>query len=163
AACLGVLKKCLWLARVRAQSRVQYDHPIGEHTDIGSKLVAMASRVLALEALVKITGVWADAKQDVRLESAAAKILATEWLLEGYFKQGQAFLDMQVKAMLHATPFFVKVVSRSFNGLPAYKNGAAHPYEAWERFVEEKSRELARKILLVTARHRRRLVPKQML
>ena len=52
AACLGVLKKCLWLARVRAQSRVQYDHPIGEHTDIGSKLVAMASRVLALEALV---------------------------------------------------------------------------------------------------------------
>src|SRR5438876_3215537 len=223
AACLGVLKKCLWFARLRAQNRIQYDRPIGEHTDIGSKLVSMASRVLALEALVKITGIWADAKQDVRLESAAAKILATEWLLEslldlfrlyggrafetpdslrlrgeipapiermirdslinliwegtngilnlwigregleGYFKQGQAFLDMQVKAMLHATPFFVKVVSRSFNGLPAYKNGAAHPYEAWERFVEEKSRELARKILLVTARHRRRLVPKQML
>ena len=82
AACLGVLKQCLWFARLRAQSRVQYDRPIGEHTDIGSKLVAMASRVLALEALVKITGIWVDAKQDVRLESAAAKILATEWLLE---------------------------------------------------------------------------------
>lgn len=82
AACLGSLKQCLWLARRRAQQRIQYDRPIGEHTDIGSKLVRMASRTLALEALVAITGVWADAKVDVRLESAAAKILASEWLLE---------------------------------------------------------------------------------
>lgn len=82
AACLGNLKQCLWLARLRAQQRVQYDRPIGEHTDIGSKIVLMASRVLALEAIVRITGIWADTKQDVRLESATAKILATEWLLE---------------------------------------------------------------------------------
>lgn len=82
AACLGNLKQCLWLARTRAQQRIQYDRPIGEHTDIGSKLVSMASRILALEAIVKITGMWADAKVDVRLESAAAKILATEWLLD---------------------------------------------------------------------------------
>ncbi|MEK9140004.1 MAG: acyl-CoA dehydrogenase family protein, partial [Nitrospirota bacterium] len=82
AACLGSLKQCLWLARRRAHQRVQYDRPIGEHTDIGAKIVRMASRVLALEALVAITGNWADAKVDVRLESAAAKILATEWLLD---------------------------------------------------------------------------------
>ncbi|NGZ11084.1 MAG: acyl-CoA dehydrogenase [Nitrospira sp. LK70] len=82
AACLGNLKQCLWLARSRAQQRVQYDRPIGEHTDIGGKIVRMAARVLALEALVTITGAWADAKIDVRLESAAAKILATEWLLD---------------------------------------------------------------------------------
>ena len=82
AACLGSLKQCLWLARSRAQERVQYDRPIGEHTDIGAKIVRMASRVLALEALVTITGVWVDTKVDVRLESAAAKILATEWLLD---------------------------------------------------------------------------------
>ncbi|MGE3976046.1 MAG: acyl-CoA dehydrogenase family protein [Nitrospira sp.] len=82
AACLGNLKQCLWLARLRAQQRIQYDRPIGEHTDIGSKIVRMASRTLALEALVTITGIWADAKIDVRLESAAVKILATEWLLE---------------------------------------------------------------------------------
>ncbi|MBS0169946.1 MAG: acyl-CoA dehydrogenase family protein [Nitrospira sp.] len=82
AACLGNLKQCLWLARKRAQERVQYDRPIGDHTAIGAKLVKMASRVLALEAIVTITGIWADRKQDVRLESAAAKILATEWLLE---------------------------------------------------------------------------------
>jgi alkylation response protein AidB-like acyl-CoA dehydrogenase len=82
AACLGNLKQCLWLARLRAQQRIQYDRPIGEHTDIGSKIARMASRTLALEALVTITGIWADTKIDVRLESAAAKILATEWLLE---------------------------------------------------------------------------------
>lgn len=82
AACLGNLKQCLWLARSRARQRVQYDRPIGEHTDIGVKIVRMATRVLALEALVTITGAWADAKVDVRLESAAAKILATEWLLD---------------------------------------------------------------------------------
>jgi alkylation response protein AidB-like acyl-CoA dehydrogenase len=225
AACLGILKKCLWFARMRAQQRVQYDRPIGEHTDIGSKVVLMASRVLALEALVKITGLWADAKEDVRLESAAAKILATEWLLESlldlfriyggrafetpeslrlrgeipvpiermirdalinviwegtngiltlwigregleeYFKQGTAFLEWQIKDMLRATPFFVKVLARSFNTLSAYeKNGSTEgPYEAWERFVEEKSRELARTTLVAAARHRRRLVPKQLL
>lgn len=82
AACLGNLKQCLWLARSRAQQRVQYDRPIGEHTDIGAKIVRMAARVLALESLVTITGAWADTKIDVRLESAAAKILATEWLLD---------------------------------------------------------------------------------
>jgi len=223
AACLGVLKKCLWFARLRAQKRVQYDRPIGEHTDIGAKLVGMASRVLALEALVKISGLWADAKEDVRLESAAIKILSTEWLLESlldlfrlyggrafetpdslrlrgeipvpiermirdslinviwegtngilglwigregleeYFKQGQGFLNFQLTEMLRATPFFITVASRSVNALGYEKNGTAAPYEAWERFVAEKSRELARKTLLITARHRQRLVPKQML
>ncbi|HET7058709.1 MAG TPA: acyl-CoA dehydrogenase family protein, partial [Nitrospiraceae bacterium] len=223
AACLGVLKKCLWFARLRAAKRVQYDRPIGEHTDIGAKLVAMASRVLALEALVKITALWADAKEDVRLESAAVKILATEWLLESlldlfriyggrafetpdslrlrgeipvpiermirdslinviwegtngiltlwigregleqYFQQGKGFLNFQLAEMLQATPFFITVASRSLNRFGYEKNGTAARHEAWERFVAEKSRELARKTLLVTARHRQRLVPKQML
>jgi alkylation response protein AidB-like acyl-CoA dehydrogenase len=225
AACLGNLKQCLWFARMRAQRRVQYDRPIGEHTDIGSKIVRMASRVLALEALVKITGLWADAKADVRLESAAVKIVAAEWLLESlldlfriyggrafetpdslrlrgeipvpiermirdaliniiwegtngiltlwigregleeYFKQGNAFLEWHIQDMLRATPFFVRVASRSFNALSSHENNgsAKHPYGAWERFVEEKSRELARKTLMAAARHRRRLVPKQLL
>ncbi|MGH7233126.1 MAG: acyl-CoA dehydrogenase family protein [Nitrospiraceae bacterium] len=225
AACLGNLKQCLWFARLRAQQRVQYDRPIGEHTDIGSKIVLMASRVLALEALVKITGLWADAKEDVRLESAAAKIVATEWLLESlldlfriyggrafetpeslrlcgdmpvpiermirdalinviwegtngiltlwigregleeYFKQGNAFLEWQIRGMLRATPFLVKIMSQSFNPLSGHKtNGVAkEPYEAWERFVAEKSRHLARTTLMAAARHRRRLVPKQLL
>ena len=225
AACLGVLKKCLWFARLRAQGRVQYDRPIGEHTDIGSKLVVMASRVLALEALVKITGIWADAKQDVRLESAAAKILATEWLLDSlldlfrlyggrafettdslrlrgelpipvermirdslinviwegtngiltlwigregldeYFKHGKAFLELQVHEMVHATPFFFKVMSRSMRPfLPTSHHGnGAKPYRDWEKFVDDSAHELARKTLLLAAWHRQRLVPKQLL
>lgn len=226
AACLGSLKQCLRLARMRAQRRVQYDRPIGEHTDIGSKIVLMASRVLALEALVKITGIWADAEQDVRLESAAVKILATEWLLESlldlfriyggrafetpdslrlhgelpvpvermirdalinviwegsngiltlwigreglaeYFTQGTAFLEFQVKEMLRATPFFAKTAVRSVNVLSdPGKGGAARgsPEAVWERFVMRKSRELARKTLWATARHRRGLARKQLL
>jgi len=226
AACLGNLKQCLWLARTRAQQRVQYDRPIGEHTDIGSKIVLMASRVLALEALVKITGIWADAKIDVRLESAAAKILATEWLLESlldlfriyggrafetpdslrlhgeppvpiermirdalinviwegsngiltlwigreglgeYFTQGNAFLEFQITEMLRAMPFFVKTAARSFNTLSVYgKDGAAQGSSeaVWERFVAQKTRELAQTTLWVTARHRRGLARKQLL
>ncbi len=226
AACLGNLKQCLWLARTRAQQRVQYDRPIGEHTEIGSKIVLMASRVLALEALVKITGIWADAKQDVRLESAAAKILATEWLLESlldlfriyggrafetpdslrlhgdlpvpiermirdalinviwegsngiltlwigreglaeYFTHGNAFLEFQITEMLRATPFFVKTAARSFNALSVYEQDGVAPGASdavWERFVAQKSRELAQTTLWVTARHRGGLARKQLL
>ncbi|WP_447979542.1 acyl-CoA dehydrogenase family protein [Candidatus Nitrospira bockiana] len=225
AACLGVLKKCLWYARLRAQARVQYDRPIGEHTDVGGKLVMMASRVLALEAIVQITGIWADAKQDVRLESAAAKILATEWLLESlvdlfrlyggrgfetpdslrsrgelpvpvermvrdalinviwegtngiltlwigregldeYVKQGQTFLDGRIKEMVHAAPFFAKVLSRAFVA-PSHDghNGAGrNGFRTWERFVDHAARDLARAVLLVTARERQRLARKQLL
>lgn len=82
AACLGFLKKCLWYARIWAAQRVQWGKPIGEHGDISEKIVRMASRVLALEAMVNMTGFWADQKCDLRLESAALKILATEWLWE---------------------------------------------------------------------------------
>ena len=226
AACLGNLKQCLWLARTRAQQRIQYDRPIGEHTDIGSKLVLMASRVLALEALVKITGIWADATQDVRLESAAAKILATEWLLESlldlfriyggrafetpdslrlhgdlpvpiermirdalinviwegsngiltlwigreglaeYFTHGTAFLEFQIAEMLRAAPFFVKTAARSFSALSVYEQGGAEAGSfdtVWERFVAQKSRELARTTLWVAARDRQGLAKKQLL
>ena len=226
AACLGNLKQCLWLARTRAQQRIQYDRPIGEHTDIGSKLVLMASRVLALEALVKITGIWADAKQDVRLESAAAKILATEWLLESlldlfriyggrafetpdslrlhgdlpvpiermirdalinviwegsngiltlwigreglaeYFTHGTAFLEFQIAEMLRAAPFFVKTAARSFSALSVYEHdgaGAGSFDPVWERFVAQKSRELAQTTLWVAARDRQGLAKKQLL
>jgi alkylation response protein AidB-like acyl-CoA dehydrogenase len=237
AACLGIMKKCLWYARVRAGSRLQYDKPIGEHTDIGSKIVTLASRILALDALVKITGIWTDAKQDVRLESAAAKILATEWMveslldlfriyggrafetpaslrlrgevpvpiermirdglinliwegtngiltlwigregLEEYFQQGKAFLEMEFAGMVKATPFLFKIMSRSAglvdtNGQNGngQQNGNGHGLghgqsgpDRWQRFVGQKSRELARTILLITARHRQKLATKQIL
>jgi hypothetical protein len=225
AACLGSLKQCLRLARIRAHQRVQYDHPIGEHTDIGSKIVRMASRILALEALVMITGVWADAKVDVRLESAAAKILATEWLIESvldlfriyggrgfetseslrlhgdlpvpierlvrdalinviwegtngiltlwigreglaeYVSHGKALLEFRTSEMVRAASFFAKVAGRSLNRFPRFPvwPTSAAPESAWERFVTNKSRELALKSLWAAARHRQGLARKQLL
>ena len=225
AACLGNLKQCLWLARLRAQQRVQYDRPIGVHTDIGAKIVRMASRTLALEALVTVTGLWADAKVDVRLESAAAKILASEWLLESsldlfriyggrafetadslrlhgemaapvermirdaiiniiwegtngiltlwigreglaeYVTQGKAFLEFRIEEMVRAAPFFTKVAARSLHALSVYeKDGRRTPSTPrWERCLVQKSRELARKTLWVTARHRQGLARNQLL
>jgi alkylation response protein AidB-like acyl-CoA dehydrogenase len=226
AACLGSLKQCLWLARRRAQQRIQYDRPIGEHTDIGSKLVRMAARTLALEAVVTITGVWADAKMDVRLESAAAKILASEWLLESlldlfriyggrgfettdslrlrgeipapvermirdslinviwegtngiltlwigreglaeYVARGNAFLEFQITEMARVLPFFTQVAARSLRVASVHerKPSRSNPSTIeWERFLAQKSRELARKTLWVTARHRQGLARKQRL
>ncbi|MBI5673826.1 MAG: acyl-CoA dehydrogenase family protein [Nitrospirae bacterium] len=225
AACLGSLKQCLWLARSRAQQRVQYDRPIGEHTDIGAKIVRMASRVLALEALVTITGIWADRKVDVRLESAAAKVLATEWLLDSvldlfriysgrgfetseslrlhgdlpapierlvrdalinviwegtngiltlwigreglaeYVSQGKAFLELQISEMVRAVPFFAKVAGRALNRFPRFTAwpASATPESTWERFVTNKSRDLALKSLWAAAHHRQGLARKQLL
>jgi alkylation response protein AidB-like acyl-CoA dehydrogenase len=224
AACLGSLKQCLWLARSRAHQRIQYDRPIGEHTDIGAKIVRMASRVLALEALVTITGVWADRKVDVRLESAAAKVLATEWLLDSvldlfriyggrgfetaeslrlhgdlpvpiermvrdalinviwegtngiltlwigreglseYVSHGNAFLELRIREMMQAIPFFAGIASRSLTPLPRWRGAvSAEPESTWERFVTRQSRKLARKSLWIAARHRRGLIRKQLL
>jgi alkylation response protein AidB-like acyl-CoA dehydrogenase len=224
AACLGSLKQCLWLARSRARQRIQYDRPIGEHTDVGAKIVRMASRVLALEALVTITGVWADRKVDVRLESAAAKVLATEWLLDSvldlfriyggrgfetseslrlhgdlpapierlvrdalinviwegtngiltlwigreglseYVSHGNAFLELQIREMMQAIPFFAGIASRSLNPLPPWSGAvSAGPESMWERFVTKQSRKLAQKSLWIAARHRRGLIRKQLL
>lgn len=231
AACLGSLKQCLWLARNRAQQRIQYDRPIGEHTDIGSKLVRMAARTLALDALVTITGVWADAKVDVRLESAAAKILASEWLLESlldlfriyggrgfetadslrrrgeipapvermirdslinviwegtngiltlwigreglaeYVARSHAILDLRINEMVRAVPFFAQVAARSLRVASVCgknstdrKPAAPNPsMKRWERCLAQKSRELARQTLWLTARHRHTLIRKQRL
>ncbi len=79
AACLGGLKQCLSLMRWWGKSRVQWNKPIGEHTLIGDKICRAAAYTLALEAVMAYCGAWADKKGDLRLESAAAKIIGSEW------------------------------------------------------------------------------------
>jgi hypothetical protein len=67
--------------------------------------------------------------------------------------------------MLRAAPFFVKVMSRSmrpFSSTAQHDDGPK-PYGDWEKFIEDRTHELARKTLLVAAWHRQRLVPKQLL
>lgn len=79
AACLGGLKQCLSVMRWWGGARVQWNKPIGEHTLIGEKLCRAAAYTLALDAVMAFCGAWAKKKGDLRLESAAAKIIGSEW------------------------------------------------------------------------------------
>jgi alkylation response protein AidB-like acyl-CoA dehydrogenase len=82
AACLGGLKQCLSAMRWWGQTRVQWNKPIGEHNLIGEKLCRVAAYTLALDAVMAFCGAWANKKGDLRLESAAAKIIGSEWYWE---------------------------------------------------------------------------------
>jgi alkylation response protein AidB-like acyl-CoA dehydrogenase len=82
AACLGGLKQCLSVMRWWGRTRVQWNKPIGEHNLIGEKLCHVAAYTLALEAVMAFCGAWANKKGDLRLESAAAKIIGSEWYWE---------------------------------------------------------------------------------
>jgi hypothetical protein len=64
------------------RTRVQWNKPIGEHTLIGEKICRAAAYTLALDAVMAFCGAWADKKGDLRLESAAAKIIGSEWYWE---------------------------------------------------------------------------------
>jgi alkylation response protein AidB-like acyl-CoA dehydrogenase len=79
AACLGGLKQCLSVMRWGGRTRIQWNKPIGEHSLIGEKLCRAAAYTLALEAVMAFCGAWANKKSDLRLESAAAKIIGSEW------------------------------------------------------------------------------------
>ncbi|MEO5955047.1 MAG: acyl-CoA dehydrogenase family protein [Nitrospiraceae bacterium] len=79
AACLGGLKQCLSVMRWWGRTRVQWNKPIGEHTLIGEKICRAAAYTLALDAVMAFCGAWANKKGDLRLESAAAKIIGSEW------------------------------------------------------------------------------------
>ena len=82
AASSGGLKQCLSLMRWWGRKRVQWNKPIGEHTLIGEKLCRTATYTLALDAVMAFCGAWANKKGDLRLESAAAKIIGSEWYWE---------------------------------------------------------------------------------
>lgn len=82
AACLGGLKQCLSVMRWWGRTRIQWNKPIGEHNLIGEKLCRAAAYTLALEAVMAFCGAWANKKGDLRLESAASKIIGSEWYWE---------------------------------------------------------------------------------
>ncbi|MBA5865616.1 MAG: DNA polymerase II [Nitrospira sp. CR1.3] len=82
AACLGGLKQCLSAMSWWGRTRVQWNKPIGEHNLVGEKLCRVAAYSLALDAVMAFCGAWAKQKGDLRLESAAAKIIGSEWYWE---------------------------------------------------------------------------------
>jgi len=79
AACTGVAKQCLSIARRWGNSRVQWGLPIGQHEAGREKIAFMASTTLAMEAVSWLTSHWADRHDiDIRIEAAMAKLFCSE-------------------------------------------------------------------------------------
>ena len=79
AACVGLSKECLKLAREWASRREQWGAPIGRHEAIAHKLAGMAADLSAREAMVSMTASLVDRGGiDVRIETAFCKTWATE-------------------------------------------------------------------------------------
>jgi hypothetical protein len=80
AACTGLAKRCLCIAREWARDRVQWGAPIGKHAAVAEKLARMAAQTFAMESMVLYASslVDRDKHADVRLEAALCKLWATE-------------------------------------------------------------------------------------
>lgn len=81
AACTGVAKQMLMIARTWGKERVQWGLPVGLHEAGREKIAYIASMTLAMEAISWLTSAWADrADVDIRIEAAMAKYFCTETL-----------------------------------------------------------------------------------
>jgi hypothetical protein len=80
AACTGMAKRCLQIARQWAAERVQWGAPIGKHAAIADKLARMAANTFAMEAMTLYTAslVDRDKHADIRLEAAMCKMWGSE-------------------------------------------------------------------------------------
>ena len=80
AACVGLSKRCLAVAREWARERVQWGAPIGKHAAIAEKLARIAAEIFAMESMVLFAAsiVDRDKTADVRLEAALCKLWASE-------------------------------------------------------------------------------------
>jgi len=80
AACTGLGKQCLSIARRWGNERVQWGQPIGQHEAGREKIAFIASTTFAMEALTMLTSRYVDLKNmDIRLEAAMAKYFCTEY------------------------------------------------------------------------------------
>lgn len=81
AACLGIAKSALSIARSWGKERVQWGSPVGLHEAGSEKLAYIASSTFAMESMVWLTSGWLDqAKTDIRIEAAMTKLFCTEAL-----------------------------------------------------------------------------------
>ena len=78
AACAGLARRCLDISVRWASEREQWGSRIGAHAAVADKLARMAAHTFALESLVHYISALVDAKTDVRLEAALAKLWGTE-------------------------------------------------------------------------------------
>ena len=80
AACVGLSKRCLDIAKRWAGQREQWGVPIGKHAAVADKLARMAANTYAMEAMTLYAAslVDRDKHADVRLEAALGKLWGTE-------------------------------------------------------------------------------------
>ena len=74
---VGVLKQLLQVARWWGKERIQGGNPIGTYELKAEDIVSVAAHTFAMEALVQHVCQRADQHEDIRIESAATKILTT--------------------------------------------------------------------------------------
>ncbi|MCI0745245.1 MAG: acyl-CoA dehydrogenase family protein [Verrucomicrobia subdivision 3 bacterium] len=80
AACVGMAKQCLKIAKKWAASRVQWGAPIAKHAAIADKIARIAANTFAMESMTLLAAslVDRDKKADIRLEAAMCKLWGTE-------------------------------------------------------------------------------------
>jgi alkylation response protein AidB-like acyl-CoA dehydrogenase len=79
ASCAAGAKRGLEICRVWANERVQWGQAIGKHEAIAQILAEMAATTFAMESIVQLTSLMADAgDRDIRLEAAVAKMWNSE-------------------------------------------------------------------------------------
>lgn len=79
AACVGLAKNCLEIAREWAASREQWGAPIGRHAAVADKLARMAADLFAMESMTLLTSALVDRHDvDIRVEAAMCKMWGTE-------------------------------------------------------------------------------------
>jgi alkylation response protein AidB-like acyl-CoA dehydrogenase len=72
-------KGCTEIARRWAAERVQWGAPIGKHDAVAQMIGDMASKAFAMESMAELASAMADeARNDIRLEAAIAKLWSTE-------------------------------------------------------------------------------------
>ena len=79
AACAGMAKQCVSVARRWGNAREQWGQPIGYHEAGRQKIAFIASSALAMEAVASIGAHWADQGDiDIRIEAALGKLFCSE-------------------------------------------------------------------------------------
>ena len=79
AACVGVSKQALAIARRWAATREQWGSPIGKHAAVAEKLARMAADLFAMESMTLLTSALVDRHDtDIRVEAAMCKMWGTE-------------------------------------------------------------------------------------
>jgi alkylation response protein AidB-like acyl-CoA dehydrogenase len=79
AMCAADAKWSTKIAREWAAERTSFGRPIGKHGAVAEKVAFMAATAFALDALQEMTAIMVDqGRNDIRIESAIAKLYATE-------------------------------------------------------------------------------------